>query len=83
MDGLYSVFDKALPGYMGVFQSPSDNVAVRSFGDMVRSPDKSNPASQHPEMFHLSKVGTWDPAVGAIVPCEPFKLVDALSMVQA
>lgn len=81
MEGLYSVFDKQLKAYMGVFQAPNDGVAVRSFGDLIRG-DAKSPVAAHPEDFHLSRVGSWDASAGSVIPQEPSKLIDALSLVQ-
>lgn len=80
--GMYSIFDKQLKSYMDTFQAPADAVAVRSFGDLVRAADPKVPVCAHPEDFHLSRVGSWDPSTGQLVGEEPTKLIDALSLVQ-
>lgn len=66
---IVAVKDLALGEYLPVFQVPATPLAVRQFGDEVKSPD--SPLSKHPEDYELwllaeldTEHGTFDDSIG-------------------
>lgn len=55
-----SVRDSAADCFQRPFFMPTQAVAVRLFGDEVKSKDDNNPMNRHPEHFELFELGTFD-----------------------
>lgn len=61
-----SVRDSAADCFQRPFFVPTPAVAVRLFGDEVKSTDEHNPMNPHPEHFELFELGTFDDAIAKI-----------------
>lgn len=57
-ENLYCFWDKKVKAGDRVWQSPSDEAAVRTFGDILA--DKNTMFGRHPEDFALFRIGTYD-----------------------
>lgn len=73
--GLFSVRDSATQVYQNIFQAPTNQSAMRSFGDLALDPDTN--VYKHPEDFILYRIGTWDDDTGTVTGEEPIKLAHA------
>lgn len=73
--GLYSVRDSATGVYQNIFQSPTNEAAMRDFGDLAR--DETTSVNKHPDDYILYRVGSWDDDTGTITREEPIKLAHA------
>lgn len=62
----YSIYDKKALSFATPFFAVNDDVAMRSFEDLVR--DHRSLVSQHPEDFALHLVGRFDPEPGCLSP---------------
>lgn len=62
----YSIFDKKSSSYNTPFFALNDDVAQRSFDDLIR--DKRTLVGQHPEDFSLFCVGTFGQESGELCP---------------
>lgn len=62
-----SVRDSAADCYQRPFFMPTPAVAVRLFGDEVKSDDENNPMNRHPEHFELFEIGVFDDSNAKIV----------------
>lgn len=63
---LYSVLavkDRAMDAYMQPFFTPSQGLAIRSFGDEVNN-DQS-PMNKHPDDYDLYALGVWNDTNGS------------------
>lgn len=70
------IYDSKAEAYMSPFVMRSDGEAIRAFGDAVAK--GGTPMSDHPEDYHLYRVGTFDQQSGLIVPCDKVTLAIAL-----
>lgn len=62
----YSIYDKKAFSFATPFFAVNDEVAMRSFEDLVR--DRRSLVSQHPEDFALYIVGRFDTETGKLLP---------------
>lgn len=62
----YAIYDKKALSFATPFFAVNDDVAMRSFEDLVR--DRRSLVSQHPEDFALHLVGSFDPEIGRLFP---------------
>ena len=77
---MYSIYDSCAKLFDRPFYSHGDPHAQRSFRDVVL--DAEHPIGKHPEDYMLMRVGTFDSNSGAIVPCEPVKVITGLDCVK-
>jgi hypothetical protein len=61
----YAIFDKKALSFATPFFAVNDEVAMRSFEDLVR--DRRSLVSQHPEDFALHFVGHFEPESGKLL----------------
>ena len=76
---VFSVYDKVLGEYMTPFFAKNVGLALRSFQDLVR--DNRSVVAQHPADFVLYQIGTFEGTSGALVPCEPQHVANAIDFV--
>lgn len=69
------IYDSKAEAYMSPFVMRSDGEAIRAFGDAVTK--GGTPMSDHPEDFHLYKIGIFDQQCGRIMPCDMVTLARA------
>jgi hypothetical protein len=62
----YAIYDKKAMSFATPFFAVNDEVAMRSFEDLVR--DRRSFVSQHPEDFALHFVGRFDVETGKLLP---------------
>ena len=62
----YAIYDKKALSFATPFFAVNDDVAMRSFEDLVR--DRRSLVSQHPEDFALHLVGSFEPESGRLSP---------------
>ena len=62
----YAIYDKKALSFATPFFAVNDEVAMRSFEDLVR--DRRSVVSQHPEDFALHFVGRFEPEIGKLLP---------------
>lgn len=62
----YAIYDKKALSFATPFFAVNDEVAMRSFEDLVR--DRRSLVSQHPEDFALHFVGRFEPESGKLLP---------------
>lgn len=62
----YAIYDKKALSFATPFFAVTDDVAMRSFEDLVR--DRRSLVSQHPEDFALHFVGRFDTEIGKLLP---------------
>lgn len=65
-NGIYTIFDKKLARYNGIFVRPNDFTAIRDISDEVVNQD--SPYRKHPEDYALKKLGVIDIDTGVISP---------------
>lgn len=61
----YAIHDKKALSFATPFFAVNDEVAMRSFEDLVR--DRRSLVAQHPEDFALHFVGSFDPDTGKLL----------------
>ncbi len=54
---VYTIYDSAAAYYKNPWCCHTDAQAMREFTDIFA---KENPIADHPEHYHLIRVGTWD-----------------------
>lgn len=62
----YAIYDKKALSFATPFFAVNDEVAMRSFEDLVR--DRRSLVSQHPEDFALHFVGRFETETGKLLP---------------
>lgn len=62
----YSIYDKKALSFATPFFAVNDDVAMRSFEDLVR--DRRSLVAQHPEDFALHFVGRFETETGKLLP---------------
>ena len=62
----YAIYDKKALSFATPFFAVNDEVAMRSFEDLVR--DRRSFVSQHPEDFALHFVGRFETETGKLLP---------------
>jgi hypothetical protein len=55
---IYTIFDTKTAIYNYPFFQHSDGEATRTFGDLCN--DENTRIGQHPEDYHLYRIGTWN-----------------------
>lgn len=65
---IFAIYDQKAFAYLPPFTLPRVEMAMRTFGDCVNSPDHQ--FGQHPEDFTLMEIGTYDDSSAKIVPHE-------------
>lgn len=75
---IFSIKDMAADAYQSPFVVQTTEVALRSFREAVQNPE--SPFHKHPQDYALYHIGTFDQKRGVITPCDPYKLVDATSL---
>lgn len=76
----YTVYDNKALVYGTPFFAATDGSAVRSFTDLAN--DHNTTVGRHPGDFSLFMVGTYDDAVGGLVPVSPLRhVIDATAVV--
>lgn len=73
-EGLYTVFDQKAKWYPKVIQARNDDVARRLFKSAVA---QDSEFSQHPEDYHLFRIGEFDQEKGRLVDELPQLVVSA------
>lgn len=76
---VFSVYDKVLGEYMTPFFAKNVGLALRSFQDLVR--DNRSVVAQHPADFVLYQIGTFEGTSGALSPCEPQHVANAVDFI--
>lgn len=66
---IYSIYDKAIAGYMRPFFAQADQQAIRMFSDEAIRADGDMFA--HCEDYSLHRIGSFDDSKGEITPQEP------------
>ena len=75
----YCVYDRKSLIYNTPFFAVSDGAAVRSFRDLAN--DLSTTVGRHPGDFVLYRVGTFDDAIGCMLPDTAVHIADAQALV--
>lgn len=77
----YAIFDNKALVYHAPFFAPTDGSAVRSLTDLVG--DSNTGVSRHPGDYVLYCIGSYDDAVGGMLPISPLKhVIDAVALVK-
>jgi hypothetical protein len=77
----YSIYDSAAKCYQRPFFAGQDGEALRMFGDLANGLNDT-PIGQHPEHFHLYRIGTYDDQTATIKNEENESLASAISLVK-
>ena len=64
MLNVFSIKDSKADAYMTPFFMMNDQLALRAFSDLAN--DKSHPVGQHPEDYHLCRIGAFDERTGEL-----------------
>ena len=77
---VYTIYDSLTKTYSNPFYSINDNVAKRSFCDLVQ--DVGSLVAKHPEDYRLCYLADYDDALGRFQPAEqPVPICDAMLFV--
>lgn len=75
--GIYSIKDTKADAFLPPFFMRTNGEALRAFDDCVQK--SGTPLSDHPEDFHLFKIGYFDQDTGSITPAScPESLASAM-----
>lgn len=79
MINLFSIYDLAAQQYIDPFPAPTTEFAIRGFREACTNPEHQ--FCKFPEDYALYHIGTFDPALGIIEPCEAHKIAMAMQFI--
>jgi len=75
----FSVYDAKAKAFMQPWFLPTEELALRAFGDCVKDPEHN--FGRHPEDYILHQVGAWCPSNGTLTcPDAPMVIATGLSI---
>lgn len=72
---IYAVFDSVADTFAPPFTLNNDAEALRGFAGVAANPDTA--VHNHPQDFHLYRLGTYDVRTGVITPDTPTRMCSA------
>jgi len=76
---MYSVLDTKAGIYNTPFSAVSRGAALRVFSDVANDPKTS--VAKHPEDYNLFEIGSYDDALGVMIPAQLVALGNASSFI--
>lgn len=80
LHSIVAVYDKKTEAYLKPIFVPTEATAVRSFQDVVNSPDTE--FNRHPEDYSMHVIGEWnDHNAEFLLPKQPKLLIEASALI--